>query len=394
MSWGHARSRNLVRWEWLPLALVPDELGDIWSGSAAVLDDERLVAAFTHHSENRQAQSLAFSDDGGIVWQKFAGNPVLISERRDFRDPKIFHFEDSWRMIVAAGRDAQIFSSPDLISWTRESDFPTPNAGWIWECPDLFELNGKWILLGSFIVPNAPSQTHYWIGEFDGRTFSPASGPHRLSFGPDDYAAASWNGAPENRRVIIGWMNSWSYAAKTPTESDGFRGAMTLPRELSLRNGQLRQHPARELEAYRGEAIPFDGQTVSLDARAFEIEVELEVKLNGRAFLSLLKGATSVAAIGYDEEFSDEDEWQAVSLSRDFPLEGPKEFQFFVGIEPKPRRVFFRVFVDSCSVEVFAQNGEIYGAALVFPPDGAWNIEWFAARATVVSGTIWPLELN
>ena len=184
MHWGHARSRDLLCWETLPIALAPDELGTIFSGSAAALDDGQLVAAFTHHSDEREAQSLAFSDDSGITWQKFADNPVLTSEKRDFRDPKIFRFGQSWRMIVAAGADVQIFSSPDLISWTFESTFPAPHESWIWECPDLFELDKRWVLLASFIVPDAPHETHYWLGSFDGSAVFARVRPASFRFWP------------------------------------------------------------------------------------------------------------------------------------------------------------------------------------------------------------------
>ena len=187
-------------------------------------------------------------------------------------------------------------------------------------------------------------------------------------------------------------MSSWAYAAKTPTEGEGWRGAMTLPRELSLRGGQLVQNPVRELETFRGAPVVFDGQTLSVDARAFEIELELEVEPNGRAFFTFFKAGTPVATVGYDEEFAEDDSWQAISLWRELPFDAPKEFQFFVALHEQPRRVHLRVIVDACSVEVFAQNGEAFGAALVFPPEGAWNIECLKQRARVVSGTIWPLE--
>jgi len=396
--WGHARSRDLILWEARPIALSPDELGQIFSGSAATLGDGRIVACFTHADfpdtgprEQIQVQSLAFSQDGGETFEKFAGNPVLTSERLDFRDPKIWRMGDGWKMIVAAGKSAQIFSSPDLIQWQLESEIPAPHDGWLWECPDLFSLDSKWVLLGSFIVSGQPHETHYWLGGFDGKTFSPQSGPHQLSFGPDDYAAVSWNDTPDDRIMVIGWMNSWAYVEKTPAEDSGFRGAMTLPRELSLREGALIQQPVRELEAYRGQPLRFDGGNLEVDAQAFEIELALDVELNGRAFFTLAKGGRTAATIGYDEEFSQEDEWQVVTLAREEPFDERREWRFFVGLSDHPRRVHLRVFVDACSVELFAQNGGAYGAALIFPDAGAWNLGWASQRATLVSGTVWPL---
>lgn len=238
MSWGHATSKDLVHWDEQPVALVPDSLGMIFSGSAACHDG--LIAAMYTSAGRRQSQSLAWSSDGGKSYEKISTNPVLESFRPDFRDPKIFHYCDSWRMVLAAGDAIEIYSSSDLVSWQFESRFGEGigNHGGVWECPDLFELpykDGKlWVLL----VSNTKDESHgsavqYFIGDFDGSVFSPRDDKIRwLDYGRDFYAAASWNDAPDGRRVAVAWANNWQYANDIPTV--GKRSQMSVPRELSL----------------------------------------------------------------------------------------------------------------------------------------------------------------
>ena len=196
MSWGHAVSRDLVHWEHLPVA-IPEE-GDeaIFSGSAVV--DHRnttgfgtrrnpaMVAIYTSAYPDDQEQSLAYSTDRGRTWTKYEGNPVLDDPDREFRDPKVFWYEpaDEWRMVVvkAVQRKVAIYRSDDLKEWEHLSDFGPANAvGGVWECPDLFPLpvdgkrkRQKWVMIVS-LNPGAiagGSGTQYFVGDFDGTTFT------------------------------------------------------------------------------------------------------------------------------------------------------------------------------------------------------------------------------
>lgn len=197
MHWGHAVSTDLVKWEHLPIAIFPDSLGYIFSGSA-VVDSQNtsklgdsvhlpIVAIYAYHNprDNSEYQGLAFSTDKGRTWQKYVANPVLPNPGiRDFRDPKVMWYQKTgkWIMTLAAGDRIQFYSSPDLIKWKAESEFGKDQGahGGVWECPDLFPLplNGnrdsvKWVLLVS-INPGAPfggSGTQYFVGDFDGQNF-------------------------------------------------------------------------------------------------------------------------------------------------------------------------------------------------------------------------------
>tara|TARA_R110000765_G_scaffold366904_1_gene457087 strand:- start:1535 stop:3187 length:1653 start_codon:yes stop_codon:yes gene_type:complete len=265
MHWGHAISKDLLEWEHKPIALFPDKHGLIFSGSA-VIDKENtsgfgtkekpaMVAIFTYHDmegeqsgkKNFQTQGIAYSLDDGDSWTKYEGNPVIGNDGiKDFRDPKVFWNakEQNWTMLLVAGDHLQIWNSPDLKEWKKVSEFGKEKGahGGVWECPDLFPLKiegtdeEKWVLLISINpgAPNGGSGTQYFIGDFDGTTFTTDQTESRwIDLGRDNYAGVTYNDAPNNDRIFIGWMSNWDYARDTPTEK--WRSAMTVPRKLTLR---------------------------------------------------------------------------------------------------------------------------------------------------------------
>lgn len=265
MHWGHAVSKDMISWQHKPIALYPDEQGYIFSGSA-VLDKNNtsgfgskenppLIAFYTYHDMegekngtlDYQDQAIAYSLDNGDTWTKYEGNPVIPNTTgiKDFRDPKVFWHEASnkWILVLVAKDHAQFYSSDNLKDWTFMSKFGENNGahGGVWECPDLFPLKvsgaeeEKWVLIISINPggPNGGSATQYFIGDFDGNSFSTDQEANKwLDFGTDNYAGVTYNNAPDNKRVFIGWMSNWDYGQKTPTKV--WRSAMTLPRELSL----------------------------------------------------------------------------------------------------------------------------------------------------------------
>ncbi|MGI9226374.1 MAG: glycoside hydrolase family 32 protein [Candidatus Nanopelagicaceae bacterium] len=257
MSWGHAVSEDLINWRELPVA-IPEQVDHaIFSGSA-IFDEEnnRLVAIYSGHKEGNQSQYLAFSYDGGITWRD--NTKVLDLKMADFRDPKVFRYKDKWVMSVAKSKELKIsfFESTDLFNWKFLSDFSAPDIWDLYECPDLFELDGKWIL----IISTNPGGLHggsgsrYLIGDFDGNTFTPESSAKFLDYGPDYYAAVTFNDASE--RISIGWMNNWEYANQRELET--WNGSMTSARKLQLKDGKL-------VQSFIGES-----KTIKIDADQFE----------------------------------------------------------------------------------------------------------------------------
>ena len=242
MSWGHAVSKDLLTWEELPVAISEDQDGAIFSGSA-VSDGDDIVAIYTRHTETNQSQCTARSKDNGRTFTKYANNPVLNENKKDFRDPKVFNYKDHWIMCVARPHEHQIsfYSSADLMTWKHLSDFgPVAAVGGVWECPDLFplQLNNKevWVLLVS-LNPGGlyGSGTQYFIGDFDGTTFVPrysTNKPRWLDFGKDNYAGVTFNNEPSGKRIFIGWLANWIDVKEHPATS--WTNQMTVPRELGL----------------------------------------------------------------------------------------------------------------------------------------------------------------
>ncbi len=261
MHWGHATSTDLMHWDEKQIALYPDNLGYIFSGSAVIDSNNTsglgengnspIIAIFTSHDTTGekagtidfQTQSVAYSLDQGVSWQKYKGNPVLRNPGiRDFRDPKISWYapQQKWIMTLATQDRITFYSSKNLIDWTRESEFGKENGahGGVWECPDLFHLdyNGKkvWVLLVSINPggPNGGSATQYFIGDFDGSIFKVSHTNTRwIDYGPDNYAGVTWANTGD-RKIFLGWMSNWLYADKVPTIK--WRSAMTLPRDLHV----------------------------------------------------------------------------------------------------------------------------------------------------------------
>lgn len=256
MSWGHSVSTDLLHWEHLPVAIGCDETFGIFSGSAVMdykntsgfgsIENPAMVAIYTAHRHDgtHQSQHIAYSLDEGLTWTKYTNNPVLDLSMKDFRDPKVSWDEatSTWLMAIAKPEEHKIafFRSSDLKSWQHLSDFgPQGATGGCWECPDLFPLTDedgatKWVLLVSLNPGGIAggSGTQYFIGQWDGTSFTPDhQDSYWIDYGRDNYAGVTFNNTGD-QRIFIGWMSNWDYANKYPTQI--WRGSMTLPRTLSL----------------------------------------------------------------------------------------------------------------------------------------------------------------
>ncbi len=397
MHWGHATSVDLVSWRHHPVAFFPDEKGWIFSGSAVVdatgsagFGSGSLVAVFTlHDGEARKRgalgvenQGLGFSRDGGATWEKYAGNPVLRnSGESDFRDPKVFPSPtgSGWNLILAAGDRIKIYSSDDLRDWRHESDFfPDAEGFGVWECPDLFPMNAgtglAWVMLLSqtTAAPNGGSGTRYLVGDFDGHAFTARAPLQWIDWGKDYYAAVTYSNTVGDKRIIVGWMSNWQYAAKTPTRS--WRGAMALPRELSLdlsgepslESWRLKQTPVRGFEDLpRSEIARISGPmpvTAEFPPAGYA-DITLAVTDACDSFSVELSNAVG-------ERFTVQCEGCAARVDRrrsgivDFSADYATSSQTMEAALPI-RSV--RLIVDACSVEIFFNEGSSTMTNLVFP---------------------------
>ena len=413
MSWGHAVSPDLVHWKQLPVAIPEDAHVAIFTGSSVVDSNNTsglctsqpncIVSIYTgftpktEHAPEKQTQNLAFSQDGQ-TWSKYAANPVLDLGRDDTRDPKVFWYQPAkyWVMVIVQANDKKVrlFSSPNLKQWRPLSDFgPQGAAGGVWECPDLYALpiqgqpgQMRWILkIGlnpGHIAGGSGEQ--YFIGHFDGKTFTPdeVNGDiHWLDYGRDCYCALTFNNEPRSEAPrMIGWMNNWQYAARVPTSP--WRGAMTLPRELSLANinGKLRllQRPVKEFTSLRSEEFQYEGGSEAelnrkLSAwphRSQTFEMEASIRLGKARTIAwkILQAKNDETTIGFDttknQIFVDRSKSAATQFSKAFPSTTVAPLKLAGG------SLKLHVFVDKSSVEVFAQDGAVTLTNLVFPkPD-------------------------
>lgn len=381
MSWGHATSTNLVHWTEQPVALTRDELGDIFSGSAVIDKDNTagfganaMVVLYTSAS-NVQQQSIAYSTDGGKSFTRYTGNPVIRNNDDNLRDPKVFWHEASkqWIMALAKGwkMGVEFYSSPDLKTWTHQSTFfmeLTGRPSIQWECPDLIQLGDKWVLLVS-VNPGGPilgSGTMYFVGDFDGKTFTADAldYPLWLDYGMDNYAGVTWSNTG-NRKLMIGWMNNWQYAGNVPCSP--WRSAMTLPRELKL------------IE-YNGKPLLANTVVSEIDNVAENWQVagaDLDVKdaYQLRIILNLDKNSTITLSNSFDEKYVLDINAKARSVTAHrTSATGQTSFNgtFSVPSIQAPlnvtgNTVTFDLFVDQSSIELFTQNGSMSMTNLVFP---------------------------
>ena len=399
MHWGHAISKDLVNWEYQPTAIAPDKLGAIFSGSAVIDHDNTagfgngaMIAIFTSAGD-RQTQSIAYSLDGGKTFTKYEGNPVLSDANIiDFRDPKVFWHAPSkqWVMSLATTQTITFYGSKNLKEWTRLSEFGEGLGahGGVWECPDLFPLTyegkTKWVLFVS-INPgglNGGSATQYFIGDFDGKTFTPdaMNYPLWLDYGRDNYAGVTWSNVPaaDGRRLFIGWMSNWDYANEIPTVN--FRSAMTVARTLRLaHNGEhlvVASEPVKELESLRTEPLSLADKTTS-DTVTFEnllpnnqgaYELTFTVTPNDTDSFSFSIENTKGEVLTYlfniaNKTLSVDRTKSNVAFNANFaetlikaPLTAKKSYTV-------------RLLVDKASTELFVNNGEVVQTNTVFPSE-------------------------
>lgn len=426
MSWGHATSEDLAYWTHQPVA-IPEEGNEmIFSGSAVVdatnvsgvgVGEEAspIVAIYTSgYSSSRdstdQAQSLAYSTNGGRTWTKYGGNPVLDHPDPDFRDPNVFWYapDQKWVMAVAlpAQCKVQFYASTDFVHWTHLSDFgPAGETRGTWECPVLFQVpveerpeQSRWVLKVD-LNPGAVSGGQYFVGSFDGRTFVPherAAGdaPYWVDYGPDFYAAIPWNNLPadDDRTLWVGWMSNWTYAEQIPTSP--WRGAQTLPRSLHLRiiNGapRLVQRPAEELRLLRGRHVQMEAQPLvpgttplaeeGISGRALEFIAVFKLGNAEQVGLNVRVGEHQMTTIGYDTTsqslFVDRRTSGAVDFHEDFASRDAAPLSL------KDGRIKLRVFVDRSSTEVFANDGARVLTHRTFPDPSSDGVSLFATGGT------------
>ncbi|MFT4126347.1 MAG: glycoside hydrolase family 32 protein [Gordonia sp. (in: high G+C Gram-positive bacteria)] len=422
LSWGHASSVDLINWDDHPVAIAFDDAEEVFSGSVVV--DEAgttgfgapgvpaLVAFYTSMSKTaaRQVQSIAYSVDDGMTWTKYSGNPVIDRGSPHFRDPKVFRWhgaeESYWVMVAVEAIDRQVvfYRSHDLLSWEFLSEFGAVGAvGGEWECPDLFPLRVdgasaatgddrasaatgddgasgevRWVLLVSLNPGGIAggSGTQYFVGDFDGRAFTPSPGASAvdaadaagmrglgwLDYGRDCYAGVSFAGLADDERTLIAWMSNWDYARVLPVDPDApQRGQMTLARRLSLVgvDGQVRLRQVPVVPAVTTDTVLADAIVGEVSDCVVPLpaagRIEVSVALEGAAgFVArLVDDADRCVVLTYDASVEE------LILDRRHGGDGfPAAFE---SIERMPVAVApvitLTIWLDERAVEIYAEDG-------------------------------------
>ncbi len=362
MTWGHAVSRDLVHWAQVEHAILPDRLGTIFSGSAVVDWDNTsgfgtgkekpLIAFYTAAGGTSEeskgqpfTQCIAYSNDGGDTWMKYPGNPVVPHIQGSNRDPKVIRYGRKWIMVLYLdGNSFALLESKDAKSWTRTQDIEFPGRD---ECPDFFPLKvggrTKWILTAA--------NGDYYVGTFDGKRYTPESGPHTGDFGGNFYAVQTWSDAPDGRRIQSAWMRGGQYPGMP------FNQQMSFPTDLKLKpfpeGLRICRLPVREIEtlretecAFRNEMLePGKNLLVGISGDLFDISAEIEIKDASGIEIKAL-GET----IGYSAE-----DGKLTCLGRTADL------------SPVDGRIKLRLLVDRTSIEVFANDGKVCMTSCFLP---------------------------
>ncbi len=405
MHWGHAVSDNLVDWTHCPIALAPDESGNMFSGSG-IIDKENVSGLFEQPSDNNlvvfytaslprgedtedlQSQCLAYSTDGGIHWTKYANNPVIANPGLDcYRDPKVIWIEESkhWFLLITHGQSIGFYKSTNLTSWEFAFEFGEKeglHTKGPWECPDMFPLTAadgtrKWVLVvGIGDGCAAPgSGTQYFVGEFDGEKFVNDNAPETILYldnGRDYYATQSWFNAPDNKRIGISWMSNWRYARDTETKT--YRSIMSLPKEYSLVKNIAGQYivaqkfaeqindafaPASAINKNHFACIEIVKPVYKLSGELSLVEgeqVDITLFNEQRAQISITAKGGALAVSSYRNYFGSNEVMQQ---------EFPHDYQFKQPCTTE--QVAFELLIDNGTVELLLADGQFSMTQLYFP---------------------------
>ena len=415
MHWGHAVSSDLLHWRYLPVALAPDmdyDKDGCFSGSAVTLPDGRHMLIYTGvEKEIRpdgstcaiQRQCVAVGD--GIDYEKYQGNPVLTENnlpeggsKYDFRDPKIFQKTDgSYGCVVGncdKDRDGRVllFTSRDGFSWNFDRILAANHErfGKMWECPDFFELDGKQVVIVSpqemmpqgFEYHNG-NGTLCLIGKMDETTGEFVEEHNQsIDYGIDFYAPQTTL-APDGRRIMIGWMQNWDTCPVNSPERLWF-GQMSLPRELSIKDGRLIQKPVKEIENLRRNKVSYKNITftdvIQLDGiKGRKVDMELSIQ-PGNEQQIYHKFAVRFAQDGnYQTSVSFRPYEKIVKIDRKFS--GSRQaviHQRRSLVRTEGGKLKLRIILDRFSAEIFVNDGEHVLTVTMYTNQTADGISFFA----------------
>ena len=435
MHWGHAVTSDLLRWTYLPAVLAPDSVldeGGCFSGSAIELGDGRQLLMYTGLTpapenwgspeadvcdpdakkapEYYQVQNLAVGD--GRDYVKYEGNPVIgsgmLPEGLDlcqFRDPKMIPLKDgSYGVLTVSMGESGLghvllFRSEDGFSWqfVRELYRNDGRFGLMWECPDFFELDGKWFLLVSPM--DMIRRGFEYHNGYESMVFGGSFDEESLEFKPDydqcvdygiDFYAAQTMLAPDGRRIMVGWMQNWETREMIPGDMK-WAGQMTVPRELSFRDGRLYQQPVREISRYYGNTVFYRKVPVSDEINLYGVDgrvIDLDIKISPAQDEPLYR--YFVIRFAMNEEYYSEAMYSPDTgifvISREYSgtRKGVLHQRNCLVPESMDGNLSVRILLDRYSFEIFINDGRYAMSAVIYTDPGAAQISFRAGGKAVI----------
>lgn len=424
--WGKTESPDLVHWHEVSPSVMRHEDKNIsfFTGSVTIdkhnttgWGDSAFIAAYTSYEKDskKQAQSISYSTDGE-TFHWYDNNPVIDLWSSEFRDPTVFYYPQTkrWVMVVAKAleKKVKIYTSSDLKSWQWESDFgPAGNSERSWECPDLFPLQCDGEVLWVLSVSINWAQEQYFVGHFDGKTFSLIEGhpttPLYIDKGLDYYASRTFRDYDIPEDVIptqtpsLGWVATWDYAQKVPSTYG--KGFWSIPRNLSLKRYpegvRLIQTPVEQLTQLRyahttiAQTIPVGVTTIPSFApkeNVYELDATFECSKENIYGLNLCCGEGRKLKISYDTK-SQYLVVDRTSCAKE-PIEGFDRIAF-AKVTSDNGKLRLHIFVDKSSVEIFANDGKDVFTLQTFPAENQCGIQWFAlSKGVKATINVWRLK--
>lgn len=416
MHWGHAVSRDLLHWEYLPAAMAPDQEYDhfgCFSGGAVEDENGNHMLMYTgvsrENGQEVQTQCIAIGD--GVTYQKYEKNPVLTGKDLpegastvDFRDPRIWRETDGTYRCAVGNRSADgsgqilLFQSENGLDWKFEQILSQNQNryGKMWECPDFFSLDGYDVLLVSpqdmeavekeFIPGNG---TLCVLGHLDEEHRLAEEKIQTVDYGIDFYAPQTVE-APDGRRIMIGWMQNWDTCGVRNPESKWF-GQMSCPREIRIENGKLYQQPVRELAQYYGEKVSYQNVVVEKETHldgicgsVLDLQIEL-IPAEGGYEEFILRFAKNEK---HYSEFHFEPEQSLATIDRTHSGVCRAVMHQRTCVAAKNEgKLKIRMILDRFSAEIFLNDGEQVMTMTLYTEGEAEEIQ-FSAKGKVCMNVV------
>ena len=418
MHWGHVVSKDLAHWEHLPVALAPDQKYDIgytggcFSGSGIVKDGKLYLIYTAHHEtqdgKRNETQALAVSSDG-IHFEKSKKNPIIKIPKGndfspvDFRDPKVWEHDGKYYLVVGTKTtdnpslgEIMLFESKNLEDWTyRGIAAKSQNAdeGFMWECPNFGEVDGKDVLILSPMLNDNGKEAHkvvYTVGNMDYAAGKYSHGDFDLLDHGFDFYAPQIMQAPDGRCIMIGWMDTWDIPIVEKTSGDGWACMMTVPRELHFKDGKIISTPVKELEKLRKNEKSYSNLTldretklVGINGAVGEMILNVDTAATKSFKLKLRSSATEETVLSYNNG--------VFSINRDKSGQGAGG-TCEAKISPS-NNLKVQIVMDKSSVEVFLNDGEAVLSNRIYPLETSQDIVFVPEGQLKISQvSFWQLE--